>query len=59
MTRFLIRFYGIILHLYPREFRAVYGDEMRSVFAEILPGESGIKSAILFLYERFDLPVSI
>ena len=59
MTPLILRLYKMLLHLYPRQFQAAYDQEMVSVFAETIAGESGFKSAILFLRELFDLPGSI
>ncbi len=36
-----MRFYRALLHLYPKSFRAEYGDEMRAVFARELRATSG------------------
>jgi hypothetical protein len=59
MTRFLIRIYRILLHLYPRQFHADFGAEMQSVFVETITDKSGYKSAFLFLRELGDLPGSL
>jgi hypothetical protein len=59
MTQFLIRLYALLLHLYPRQFYTAYGQEMQSVFTEVITHESGLKSASLFLHEFIDLPGSL
>jgi len=59
MTQFLIWLYALLLHLYPHSFHAAYSQEMRSVFAETILIEPGIKPAVLFLREIFDLPASV
>lgn len=59
MTQFLIRLYTLLLHFYPRQFHTAYGQEMQSVFIEVITPESGLKSVTLFLHELFDLPSSL
>jgi len=59
MTLFLIRFYAILIHLYPPQFRAEFGDEMVAVFSENLTDRSSFQAVILFLYEIRDLPRSL
>jgi hypothetical protein len=59
MTHFLIRLYGVLLHLYPRKFHTDFGDEMQSVFAESVTNNSGYKSTLQFLRELGDLPGSL
>ena len=59
MTRFLIQLYALLLHLYPRQFQTAYGQEMLSVFTEVITTESEIKSVTFFLRELIDLPGSV
>lgn len=59
VTRVLTWLYAILLRLYPRRFRAEFGDEMQSVFSEALCDRSGRRSVLLFLREVHDLPSSL
>ena len=59
MIRFLIRLYGVLLHLYPRQFHTDFGAEMQSVFAEAVTNKSGYNSTLQFLRELGDLPGSL
>ena len=56
----IIRLYSILLKLYPRQFRATFGDEMQTVFAEAASNRHsrGI-GATLVLCELRDLPGSL
>ena len=45
----ILRLYAILLKLYPRQFRADFGDEMQTVFAEALIEHP---SAFLFLRDQ-------
>jgi predicted permease len=44
-----MRFYSLLLHLYPASFRNEYGDEMRSVFARRRRDVQGLGVAVLWL----------
>ena len=59
VTRVLTWFYATLLRLYPRRFRAEFGDEMQSVFNEAICDKSGRRSVLLFLRELCDLPSSL
>jgi hypothetical protein len=59
MKRFLVRLYEILLHFYPRQFHAEFGDEMTDVFAESMANKSESQAVILFLRELRDLPGSL
>lgn len=48
-----------MLKLYPRQFQKAYGQEMQTVFTEVITRESGLKSVSLFLHELIDLPGSL
>jgi hypothetical protein len=51
--------YARFLRLYPKEFRAEFGDEMRSVFNAAIRDRSGPQSMLYFLLELRDLPGSL
>ncbi len=59
VTRVLTRLYATLLRLYPRRFRAEFGEEMQSVFNEAICGRSGRRSTLHFLRELHDLPGSL
>jgi hypothetical protein len=59
MKHFLVRFYTTLLHFYPRQFRAKFGDEMAAVFADDVENRSASQSMIRFLRELRDLPASL
>jgi len=51
------KIYAILLHLYPRRFQAEFGEEMQSIFKEILKAQSGHQPTFfLLLHELHDLP---
>jgi hypothetical protein len=53
----IIRLYAALLHLYPRRFRAEFGEEMMAVFEETLSSSSSLHTGIsIFLHELRDLP---
>jgi hypothetical protein len=59
-TRFCERLYARALRLYPREFRADFGDEMRAVFAQAIEAPAGTGQTLgFFLRELEDLPGSL
>ncbi len=53
-------FFTQVLRLYPREFRADFGDEMRAVFLQAVQAHAGTGKALtFFLSELKDLPGSL
>ena len=62
LAQALTRFYGLLVRLYPRRFRAGFEDEMRAVFAAMLDqaAQQGIVAlASLGLRELSDAPLAI
>ncbi len=62
MGNYFARLYAILLHLYPRQFRAEFGDEMQTVFAQAVAErtkESNSKTLAFCLREMRDLPGSL
>ena len=55
----IVRLYGMLLFLYPRQFREEFGDEMKTAFTDAIIAGTGIKKVLIFLRELFDLPGSI
>jgi hypothetical protein len=64
----LTRWYARLLRLYPRGFRAEFGNEMQAVFAQTLDGVEGaglspaqrrFEMARLFVKETWDLPAAV
>jgi hypothetical protein len=51
--------YTQVLRLYPKEFRAEFGDEMQSVFDAAIRDRSGHQSMLHFLLELRDFPGSL
>jgi hypothetical protein len=51
--------YGQCIKLYPRDFRAEFGDEMRAVFAKTTADRPGVGAMQLFLRELRDLPLAL
>ena len=59
---FLLRLYGYLLYLYPREFRIEFGNEMCAVFAEALSDAKDHGASILsevVLGELRDFPLAV
>lgn len=62
MLSFIVRAYALVLHLYPREFRDEFGDEMRDVFADAIheaTQTSFVAVAWFCLSELRDLTITI
>jgi len=59
IIRIIKRLYALLLHLYPRQFHKAYGQEMQTVFTEVITHESGLRPVSLFLHELIDLPGSL
>ena len=56
----IVRIYAALLCLYPRQFRANFGEEMQAVFEEAITTQQDWKGeAYLFLRELCDLPGSL
>jgi hypothetical protein len=51
--------FTLSLHFYPPAFRAKFGTEMQSVFANAIADKSGVQSTIRFMRELGDLPGSL
>lgn len=52
--------YSALLRLYPRKFQVEFGDEMQSVFEEIVEMKSGHRPEFFLLfYELRDLPSNL
>jgi hypothetical protein len=59
MTRVFGWLYSQVLRLYPRQFRAEFGNEMLAVFAEAIHQNSGLRRLERFLREMVDLPAAL
>jgi hypothetical protein len=59
MTRVFGWLYSQVLRLYPRQFRAEFGNEMLAVFAEAIHHDSGLHRLERFLREMVDLPAAL
>ena len=56
----MMRLYAWLLRLYPQAFRAQFGEEMQTVFAETLAQATSLRTGIAsFLRELRDLPVAL
>lgn len=60
VKQMIIRFYAALLRLYPRQFRAQFGDEMMTVFVQAIEDNNRTGKAFrFFLRELRDLPLNL